>query len=68
MDLIAPLMAKGKRLDHFLQESLPDFSRSRLTDWIKSGLVLVNGQPTRASMLLKGGEAIIVTPAALPAL
>ena len=68
MDLITPAAAKGKRLDHFLQESLPDFSRSRLTDWIKSGLVLVNGQPTRASLLLKGGEAIIVTPAALPAL
>ncbi len=68
MDLITPEAAKGKRLDHFLQESLTDFSRSRLTDWIKSGLVLVNGQPTRASMLLKGGEAIIVTPAALPAL
>jgi 23S rRNA-/tRNA-specific pseudouridylate synthase len=27
----------GKRLDHFLQERLPQFSRSRLQIWIKEG-------------------------------
>src|SRR5262245_36241343 len=32
----------GKRLDHFLQERLPQFSRSRLQEWIKAGRVYVN--------------------------
>ncbi|MBV8820116.1 MAG: hypothetical protein JO022_17260, partial [Acidobacteriaceae bacterium] len=32
----------GKRLDHFLQERLPQFSRSRLQEWIKAGRVRVN--------------------------
>ena len=36
---------RGKRLDHFLQEKLPDYSRSRLQSWIKDDLVLVNGAP-----------------------
>src|SRR5215831_19374562 len=33
----------GKRLDHFLHEHLPAYSRARLQDWIKQGRVLVNG-------------------------
>ncbi len=46
----------GKRLDHFLQEHLPQFSRSRLQSWIKEGRVLVNGSAAKASMTLHGGE------------
>ncbi len=53
----------GKRLDHFLQEHLPQFSRSRLQSWIKEGRVLVNGAAAKASLLLHGGEGVEVTPA-----
>lgn len=53
----------GKRLDHFLQEQLRQFSRSRLQGWIKEGLVLVNGVTAKASLVLHGGESIEVTPA-----
>ncbi len=55
----------GKRLDHFLQEALPEYSRSRLQDWIKSGRVMVNGARQKASTLLRGGEQIEVQPAEL---
>ena len=58
----------AKRLDHFLQEKLPDFTRSRLQFWIKSGNVSVDGAPAKASHLLRGGERIEVTPADLPPL
>jgi 23S rRNA pseudouridine1911/1915/1917 synthase len=58
----------GKRLDVFLQERLPDYSRSRLQDWIKAGRVRVNGAGERASSRLRGGESIEVEPAALPPL
>ncbi|HEX4809412.1 MAG TPA: RluA family pseudouridine synthase [Bryobacteraceae bacterium] len=58
----------GKRLDAFLHEQLPQFSRSRLQSWIKSGLVRVNGSELRASYLLRGLEAISVTPGELPPL
>ena len=46
----------GKRLDHFLQEKLSEYSRSRIQSWIKEGRVLVNGAAAKASLLLRGGE------------
>jgi 23S rRNA pseudouridine1911/1915/1917 synthase len=58
----------GKRLDVFLQEQLPQYSRSRLQDWIKAGRVRVNETGARASYRLRGGEAIAVEPAGLPPL
>ena len=53
----------GKRLDHFLQEHLPQFSRSRLQSWIKEGRVLVNGAAAKASLVLRGSEDVEVSPA-----
>jgi 23S rRNA pseudouridine1911/1915/1917 synthase len=60
--------AAGQRLDHHLQTRMPEYSRSRLQDWVKEGHVLLNGKAAKASLLLKGGERIEVTPAKLPAL
>jgi 23S rRNA pseudouridine1911/1915/1917 synthase len=58
----------GKRLDHFLQEQLTEYSRSRIQSWIKENRVLVDGAPAKSSLLLHGGEAIEVSPADLPPL
>ena len=55
----------GQRLDSFLHERLPEYSRSRLQEWIKSGRVRVNGAPEKRSYLLRGSEAIQVEPAEL---
>ena len=56
---------RGKRLDAFLHERLPEISRSRIQSWIKGERVLLNGQIVRASRLLREGEAIEVEPANL---
>jgi len=53
----------GKRLDRYLQELLPQFSRSRLQSWIKGGRVLVNGAGAKPSLVLRGAESIEVSPA-----
>jgi 23S rRNA pseudouridine1911/1915/1917 synthase len=58
-------MDRGKRLDQFLRERLPQYSRARLQDWIEQGRVLVNGTPEKSSFLLKGSEHIDVEPAEL---
>lgn len=58
----------GKRLDHYLQEHLPQYSRSRLQNWIKDGLVLVNAAAAKASLTLRGGENVDVSTAELPPL
>jgi 23S rRNA pseudouridine1911/1915/1917 synthase len=56
---------RDKRLDQFLRERLPLYSRSRLQDWIEQGRVLVDGAPAKRSHLLKGAERIHVQPAEL---
>jgi 23S rRNA pseudouridine1911/1915/1917 synthase len=48
-----------ERLDHFLVESLPDYSRARLQALIKAGLVLVDGTPARKSGQILGPESVI---------
>ena len=55
----------GKRLDAFLHERLPQFSRSRLQSWIKEDRVLLGEQAVRASHTLRGGETVLVSPAEL---
>jgi 23S rRNA pseudouridine1911/1915/1917 synthase len=55
----------GRRLDHFLHEHLSEYSRARIQDWIKSGRVVVNGAPSRASQSLRAGDVIDVEPAEL---
>ena len=55
----------GKRLDSFLHERLPNFSRSRLQSWIKGGRVLLEQRPIRASYIVRGNEQIIVEPGPL---
>jgi 23S rRNA pseudouridine1911/1915/1917 synthase len=57
-----------RRLDIYLQDLYPKYSRSRLQEWIKKGRVKVNGREAKASLVLKGGEAIEVEPMELKAL
>ena len=68
MRLTADPSDSGKRLDQLVHERLPGFSRSRLQAWIKSGRVLVNASPQRASHTIRSGDEIEVEPAELPPL
>jgi 23S rRNA pseudouridine1911/1915/1917 synthase len=59
---------RGKRLDSLLHERLPEYSRSRLQDWIREGRVRVNGAPGKSSSPIRGTEEIDVEPGQLPPL
>ncbi len=61
-----PESLAGRRLDQVLAELFPDFSRSRLQQWIKAGAVLVDDKPMRPRDKLYGGESVVVqvTPVA----
>lgn len=48
----------GARLDQALARLLPEFSRSRLQQWIDAGKVLVDESPCRCRDKVWGGEAI----------
>jgi len=54
----------GKRLDLFLHDRLPEYSRARLQEWIKAGRVKINDALQKPSYLLRGSEAIAIDPTA----
>lgn len=59
--MIELTVAAAGRLDHFLAQQLPQHSRSRLQEWIKQGLVTVDGKvAAKAGLALEGGEAVSV--------
>src|SRR5262249_52784774 len=68
MELLVQAVNARKRLDHYLQDQLPEYSRSRIQYWIKEGRVQVDGASAKASYLLRGDERIILQPGELPPL
>ncbi len=52
--------AVGQRLDRYLAASLAELSRSFAQQLIDDELVHVNGQPSRASYLLRANDTIVV--------
>src|SRR5690606_28165571 len=53
-----PGSAAGRRFDAVLAELFPEFSRSRLAAWIKSGDALLDGARARPRDPVHGGEAV----------
>ena len=48
----------GQRLDAALASMLPDYSRSRLQQWIRDGHVLLDGKPVKPRTKLAGDEIL----------
>lgn len=57
----------GLRLDQALVKFLPEYSRSRLQEWIAQQLVKVDGANATAKQKLWGGEKLAVLPQVHPA-
>ena len=68
MEFTAEAGASGRRLDRVVQDRYPGQSRARIQEWIRSGRVLVDGAPARASRQVRLGETIRVDPLERPAL
>ena len=58
---LVPETSAGRRFDAVLAELFPEFSRSRLATWIKSGDALLDGQPVRPRDPVRGGEEVVLT-------
>ena len=56
-----PAEHAGRRLDQVLAGLLPDFSRSQIQKWIRSGLVQVDAATARARDRVRGGEQVRIT-------
>ncbi len=55
---VVPEHLVGRRLDQALVELFPDYSRARLQQWVKKGLVTVDGEIRRPRDKVRGGEQI----------
>jgi 23S rRNA pseudouridine1911/1915/1917 synthase len=58
VDTEIPLAFAGQRLDQVLAQLLPDYSRSRLQQWIRAGQVRVDGVASVPRAKVAGGEQV----------
>ena len=59
-----PDEAAGRRFDAVLADLFPEYSRSRLAAWIKSGDALLAGQAARPRDPVRGGETVTLAAVA----
>ena len=57
-EYIVPEKSSGLRIDKFLTESCPDYTRSFLQKLLKSELVEVNGKPVKSSCKTAAGDTV----------
>ncbi|MEP6512138.1 MAG: 23S rRNA pseudouridine(1911/1915/1917) synthase RluD [Dokdonella sp.] len=58
LNATVPPQLAGRRFDQALAELFPDYSRSRLTAWVKAGAILLDGETVAPRQILRGGEEI----------
>ena len=61
LNIIIPNRMLGNRLDVSLSEMLPDYSRSKITAWIKSGDALINQKIFKPKDKSSGNEMVCLT-------
>ncbi len=54
------------RLDQALVRLLPEYSRNRLQEWMRSGHITLDGGLASAKTKVWGGETVVVAPQSLP--
>ena len=61
-----PLELAGQRFDQALAQMFPEYSRSRLKDWVLKGWVTADGGQLRPKDAVSGGETVVLAPEASP--
>jgi len=61
LTIIIPERMTGYRLDVALSEMLPDYSRSKITAWIKSGDALVNNKAFKPKDKVNGSQMVMLS-------
>jgi len=56
----------GTRLDKVVSTLVPQYSRSRIQQWIEAGHVTVDGKPGTTKMTTYGDETVVVLPQPAP--
>ena len=58
IQIIIPKRMEGKRLDVAIAEMLPEYSRSKITSWIKSGEAAINEKTFKPKDKVSGDEIV----------
>lgn len=61
LNIVIPDRLIGQRIDSALATMLPDYSRSKITAWVRSGKALVNDKTFKPKEKVLGGEIIALT-------
>ncbi len=64
IQLTVPADCAGLRLDQAIANLLPEFSRNRISRWIREGRVVMEGHAALPKNRVYGGESIAVNPSA----
>ncbi len=67
LHFVVPDDCAGSRLDQALSRLLPEYSRSRLQEWVALQQVTLDGEPATSKQKVWGGEKLVVLPQAHPA-
>ena len=60
VQIIIPKRMEGERIDIALAKMLPEFSRTKITAWIKSGEALIYGNKFKPKDKVNGDEIIFL--------
>jgi len=66
IECMIPQEYRGRRLDKVLALLLPDYSRSRLQQWLADGMLTVNGETPARKTPVRGGEYVQLQVPATP--
>ena len=58
LNILIPQRMNGQRLDSSLSEMLPEYSRSKISVWIKSGNALIDNKAFKPKDNSKGNEVV----------
>ena len=61
LNIVIPNRLIGQRIDSALATMLPDYSRSKITSWVRSGRALVNDKAFKAKEKVLGGEVVTLS-------
>ncbi|MBI2296523.1 MAG: 23S rRNA pseudouridine(1911/1915/1917) synthase RluD [Betaproteobacteria bacterium] len=67
LKLTVPAECAGLRLDQALSRLLPEYSRSRLAQWVRAGRATLDGRAVLPRQKVRGGEIIDIVPSPDPA-
>jgi 23S rRNA pseudouridine1911/1915/1917 synthase len=60
--LTVPSELAHKRMDQIVAELCPQYSRSQLQRWIRSGDITLNGCVAKSKQKLEGGDELVINP------